>query len=206
MKSSGEKHHRRSIRLKGYDYKQAGAYFVTVVAKDRACLFGEIAHGERRLNDAGRIIQSVWNELPNHYPGVECDAFVVMPNHVHAIIVLVGVGPRAYPDKGQPPKSGQPQGVAPTMALADVVHRFKTVTTKRYIDGVKKSGWVPFVGRLWQRNYYKHIIRNEEELTRIREYVANNPLQWEDDRENPLRSDTVGAGLKPAPMTEPWKV
>ena len=80
---------------------------------------------------------------------------------------------------------GQPQGVAPTLSLPDVVHRLKTLTTKRYSDGVKQHDWPPFPGKLWQRNYYEHIIRNENELNRIREYVVNNPLQWELDRENP---------------------
>jgi putative transposase len=122
MKSGSEKHHRRSIRLKGYDYTQAGAYFVTIVAFHRACLFGHIVDGKMRPNDAGRVVQMVWDELPNHYSDVQCDAFVVMPNHVHGIIVLVGAGGRACPQKGQP------QGVAPTISLADVVHRFKIIT------------------------------------------------------------------------------
>jgi REP-associated tyrosine transposase len=121
-----------------------------------------------------------------------------MPNHVHGIIVLVGAGRSAHPERGQP------QGIAPAISLADVVHRFKTITTNRYIHGVKESGWPRFSGRFWQRNYYEHIIRNEEELARVREYVANNPLQWENDRENPSRS--VGAGLKPARKIKSWEV
>ncbi|MBI3065758.1 MAG: transposase [Deltaproteobacteria bacterium] len=163
MKFEPDKRHRRSIRLRGYDYAQAGAYFVTIVTKDRTCLFGEIVEGQMRLNDAGRSIQATWDELPNHYSSVECDAFVVMPNHFHGIIALVndggvgvndvGAGPCACPEKGKPQKSGQPQGVAPTISLPDVVHRFKTLTTKRYVDGVKSSDWTPFAGRLWQRNY-----------------------------------------------------
>ena len=97
--------HRRSIRLKGYEYSRAGAYFVTLCAQDRACLFGEVVDYESRWNDAGRMIQAVWDEMPDHYPGVETDAFVVMPNHIHGIIILAarGAGDR-----------GQPQGVAPT--------------------------------------------------------------------------------------------
>ena len=97
----------------------------------------------------------------------------------------VGAGLRACP--GQPQEMGQPQGVAPTLGLPDVVHRFKTMTTKRYADGVKRLGWEPFRGRLWQRNYYEHIIRNEESLNRIREYILTNPMRWELDRENPHR-------------------
>ena len=221
MRFDPERHHRRSIRLKGYDYHQAGAYFVTVCTQDRSFLFGEMVHGEMRLNDAGKMVYDVWNDLPAFYPGVQTDAFIVMPNHIHGIIILVGadprvcpnadprvcpgqpsvgVGPCAYPDscprayRGEPPVGvgpraypGQPQGVAPTMGLPDVVHRFKTMTTKRYADGVKRLGWEPFRGRLWQRNYYEHIIRNEESLNRIREYILTNPMRWALDRENPHR-------------------
>jgi REP element-mobilizing transposase RayT len=209
MRFDSDKRHRRSIRLPGYDYAQIGAYFVTIVTQGRVCLLGEVVNGETRLNDAGRIIQAAWDKLPDHYPGVECDEFIVMPNHVHGIIVLVddsdsgidvGAGPRACPGKAKPQKSGQPQGVAPTMSLADVVHRFKTLTTKRYIDGVKASDWTPFAGRLWQRNYYEHVIRGENELNRIREYIRNNPLQWAMDRENPMWTTD-----RPRRNAEPWE-
>ena len=107
-------HHRRSIRLRGYDYSRAGAYFVTICTQNRECLFGEIKNGEMVLNGAGRMVQIVWDEMRGNYPGVETDDFIVMPNHIHGIIVLVGAGPCACPDTGQPQNDGQPQGVAPT--------------------------------------------------------------------------------------------
>jgi putative transposase len=113
--------HRRSIRLKGYDYTQPGTYFVTIVTQGRRHLFGEVADGKILLNDAGQMVNDVWMDLPKHYPGVELDAFVIMPNHIHGIIILVGAGPRACPDTGQPQKMGQPQGVAPTLGLPDIV-------------------------------------------------------------------------------------
>ena len=100
MKYDPDIHHRRSIRLKGYDYSQAGAYFVTICTQNRECLFGEILDGEMALNDAGRMIKTIWHELPEHYPGVGIDAFQVMPNHMHGI-VIVGAGPRACPYKGR---------------------------------------------------------------------------------------------------------
>lgn len=183
---------RRSIRLKEYDYSQAGAYFVTIVTQDRGCLFGDVVDGKMQLNDAGQMVRSVWDDLPKYYAGVETDQFVVMPNHLHGVIVLVGVGPRACPEAG-----GQPQGVAPTntrsaysdalrtLSLADVLHWFKTLTTQRYTAGVRESGWTRFNSRLWQRNYFEHVIRSEDSLNRIRQYILENPMRWEFDRENP---------------------
>jgi len=190
---------RRSIRLKDYDYHHAGAYFVTIVSQDRRCLFGDVVDGKMQLNAASQMVQTVWDELSNNYPGVETDYFVVMPNHIHGVIVFVGADPRACPESG-----GQPQGVAPTktqsayadvarsLSLPDVLHRFKTLTTQRYAVGVKDYGWVRFNGRLWQRNYFEHVIRDENSLHRIREYILDNPMRWEFDRENP-------AALKPEP-------
>jgi REP element-mobilizing transposase RayT len=173
-------HHRRSIRLPGYDYSNAGAYFITICTQNRKCLFGNIIVGatprgcpistpracpEMVLNQAGAMIQTVWDQIPIHYTGTEIDEFVVMPNHIHGIIVI-GAG-----------KTG-------TLSLGDIVHRFKTMTTKRYADGVKQLGWQSFASKLWQRNYWEHIIRNEMELNRIREYIHDNPSQWESDRLN----------------------
>jgi len=192
MTAHDREHPRRSIRLDGYDYAESGAYFVTICTQDHLCLFGEIIDGDMRMTNPGDMVQAVWDELPSHYPGVSTDAFVVMPNHIHGIIMLasVGAGPRACPGSARS-KEGQPQGVAPTrggapaMSLGDVVARFKTLTTRRYTEGVRQSGWWPFPGRLWQRNYYEHIIRNEQALNHIRRYIVGNPQRWAQDRENP---------------------
>lgn len=207
MTDDRAKHRRRSIRLEGYDYSQPGTYFITICTQSKEYLFGDIVDGEMVLNEAGQMVQGVWDELPMHYPDIATDAFTIMPNHIHGIIIIqpsgvgpssstVGAGPRACPggeapssNAGPPspaaesPHRGQPQGVAPTktMSLPDVVHRFKTLTTKRYADGVKHNGWKPFPGRLWQRNYWEHIVHNERELHRIREYIVNNPAKWESD-------------------------
>jgi putative transposase len=174
---------RHSIRLKGYDYSQKGAYFITIVTQNRACLFGETMGDAPQLNDAGRMIRFLWVDMAAHYPGVESHTVVVMPNHIHGIVFLVGAGPRACRDE-----TGQPQGVAPTTPLSvpDVIHRYKTLTTRRYIDGVKQMGWPPFAARLWQRNYYEHIIRDEKSLLRVQEYIATNPMRWAIDPENPF--------------------
>jgi len=186
------RHHRRSIRLRAYDYSQAGAYFVTICAQNRQCLFGEVADGEMRLNDAGRMVHDVWNDLPRHYAGVELDAFVVMPNHVHAIVIIVGAGLKPAPTvraglKPAPTKHGLPE----------IVRGFKTFSSRRINEMRQTSGVA-----VWQRNYYEHIVRDEESLNRIREYVVNNPLRWEWDRENP----TVKAGPSRSHGDDPWPI
>jgi REP element-mobilizing transposase RayT len=179
---------RQSIRLRGYDYSQSGAYFVTICTQNKKCFFGNMLNDEMVLNDAGQMINMIWNELPINYPGINIDKFQIMPNHVHGIIIIDKGQPRDS-TKGQPRgDKGQPRGVAPTasgLSLPDVVHRFKSLTTARYIRGVKQKQWPSFPGKLWQRNYYEHIVRDENELNDIRKYIMENPRKWDLDRENP---------------------
>jgi len=236
------KHHRRSTRLQGYDYAQSGVYAISIVTQDRTCLFGAVVAGAMHPNAAGQMVHAVWEDLSTHYPGVIAGDFIVMPNHIHGLITLVGVAPRGrpglpdrpglpghpdlpghpepsgrpdLPDRPEPPPAannraagdgpgslpaavgqeinpsqaeerGQARGPAPTeLGLADVVHRFKTLTTKRYVDGVKQFGWEAFRGRLWQRNYYERIIRDDAEMDRARRYIVENPLRWDLDAERP---------------------
>jgi len=176
-------HNRHSIRLKNFDYAQAGAYFVTVCAQNRECLFGNIQDNVMVLNDAGRMIETWWLELAIKYPALETDAYIIMPNHFHGIVAVVGAAlfGRPNPDHSQPVI--QPRTAAP--ALSDIVNWFKTMTTNDYIRGVKHHQWRSFPGKLWQRNYYEHVIRNEDDLNKIREYIANNPSGWADDDEHP---------------------
>jgi putative transposase len=171
---------RKSIRLKGYDYSSVGAYFVTLCTQNRECLFGEIKIGKSRqhypelfLNDAGQVVTGIWNQITSYYPGIELDEFIVMPNHLHGIIRIVGADLCVCP--------GQSRGIAPT--LPRIVQRFKTMTTKRYIDGIQHLDWHPFSGKLWQRNYYEHIIRNEDNMNSVREYIQYNVIRWESDEE-----------------------
>ncbi|MGH8589991.1 MAG: transposase, partial [Gammaproteobacteria bacterium] len=242
-----ERHHRRSIRLRGYDYTQAGAYFVTVVTQDRACLFGEALDGEMRLNDAGRMVAAEWDALCTRSINIDLDAFVVMPNHIHGVIVVTGTTGKIGTDGSKTATVGAPlvgaqstmgdivdivgaplvgaqsttgtQTTAATVGaplvgaqsttraqttgaqtgattrlaptLGKIVGAFKSLTTVAYTRGVTTQGWSPFPGRLWQRNYFEHIVRNEESLHRIRQYIADNPARWTDDPENPQR--IVGA-------------
>ena len=170
MKFDPGKHHRRSLRLKGYDYSRSGAYFVTICTHGRECLFGEVMDGDMRLNDVGRAAQAEWVRLPEHFQSVELDEFVIMPNHVHGII-LVGAGLA-------PPDGRGAASSAPT--LGHILRAFKSISAIAVNRLLGRSG-----RSLWQRNYYEHIVRNENELARIREYIANNPAQWALDRENP---------------------
>ena len=192
---------RKSQRKHGYDYSQPGYYAVTVCTQNRSCLFGVIDNGDMRLNDAGRMIGKTWCEIPDHYPDIELDVMQIMPNHLHGIIVVreVGAAPCGRPnlriENGHKPQvglriasplcrsdftipgNGRAQGPSPT-TLSDVMERFKSITTKRYIDGVRARGWHSFSGKLWQRSYHDRIIRNETELNKIRTYICNNPNDW----------------------------
>lgn len=187
MRFNADIHRRRSIRLRNFGYGSAGAYYVTIVTQGREAIFGEVIDSSMLLNERGHMVWDVWRDIPRQYPGIEIDAFVVMPNHTHGIVVItdVGAGPRACPDQtGQSHRLGQPQGVAPTpLSLQDVVHRFKSLTTTKYRRCVSTNGWPSFPGRLWQRNYWERVIRDEPELNRIRQYISDNPANWNDDPE-----------------------
>jgi REP element-mobilizing transposase RayT len=176
------KNHRRSIRLKGYDYTRAGAYFVSICTKDRACLFGDVADGVMRLNQMGHIVRQCWLAIPDHFPHVLLDEFVVMPNHVHGILVImpthiVGAthaSPLQNDDTPTRPRGPQPRSVA------SIVGSFKSAAAKR-INEHRGTPGAP----IWQRNYYEHVIRDDESLNLIRNYIADNPLRWPIDAENP---------------------
>ena len=171
---------RHSIRLKGYDYSQAGGYFVTIVAQLRAALFGEIRGGEMILNDAGRMVETVWDTLPARFPNIELDIFQIMPTHFHSIIIIhepVGAGlvpalalvPAQYLEPI--PQSRATTRVAPT--LGDIVGAFKSITTHAYIQGVDESNWPQFHKRLWQRNYGACPERNEGNTSSVTNPITN---------------------------------
>ena len=174
---------RCSIRLKEYDYSQSGAYFVTICAHDRECLFGEIVDGKMILYDAGRMIDEQWQELETRFPHIELDEYVIMPNHFHGII-LVGATLVVAQETTKDRAGTRP---APTegTTIGDIVGAFKSITTDQYINGVNTEDWQPFSSRLWQRNYYERVIRNEDELNEIRQYIIDNPAKWYTDEENP---------------------
>lgn len=231
MSYDPEIHHRRSIRLKGYDYSQAGAYFITICTYNRNCIFGEIRDGQMHLNEIGRIVETEWLKTSEIRDNVELDAFVVMPNHLHGTIIITGkagtddaigandspnsvdmtvgadrrppdddiglhVGGRA-PDRGiksnvgadrRPPDDDiglhvGAHGRAPLRrqpkSIGSIIAGFKSTVTKQ-INTIRNTPGAP----VWQRNYYEHIIRNEEAFTRIQQYIIENPAQWQYDQEN----------------------
>lgn len=192
------KYNRKSIRLKGYDYSQAGLYFVTICCQNREHFFGKIDNdGQLFLNESGKMIEKWYLELENKFPDIECGEYVVMPNHFHCIVIntgisvgTVGTDLRVCPntnndvvdailgehvlDKILGEHIGSP--------LHRVVQWFKTMTTNEYIRGVNILGWKRFDGKLWQRNYWEHIIRNEQSYVTISEYIKNNPVNWNADK------------------------
>ena len=185
---------RQSIRLKGYDYSQEGLYFITICCQDRLHLFGEIIQGEMVLNDAGKMIEKWYLELENKYPDKICHQMVVMPNHFHCIIENVsdnnnnvsgdhvGMPLRGHPIRGCPEcvTYGMENKIY-NATIGDAVGWFKTMTTNAYICGVKTQNWKRFNKRLWQRNYWEHIIRDEQSFDRISIYIADNPKKWKAD-------------------------
>lgn len=246
MKFNPNIHHRRSIRLKGYDYSQAGLYFITICCQNMAHLFGRIVNDEMELNDAGKMVEEQWLALTERFTNIALHEFIVMPNHFHSILEIVQAPLLSEQNKGhniasgiaglplvgsqdlklnianeivraplvgaqnkeQPPETsqndkstqqGQPQGIAPTdstttpltmppltipknKTIGDMMDAYKSITTVEYIRGVKNLGWQPFNKKVWQRDYYEHIIRDERAYINISNYIINNPANWKGDK------------------------
>jgi putative transposase len=197
-------HHRRSVRLKEYDYSQAGAYFITIVTYQRELIFGEIVNAEMKLSHCGKIVEKWWDEIPSHFPNVETGAFVVMPNHVHGIIFIVErrgavPAPRNYQfinnlgnlqniknkELNKPINSDKTTnlgGETPPLhrpTLGQIIAYFKYQSNKE-MNTVENTN-----RKFWQRSYHEHIIRNETDLKNKTDYIQANPLLWEQDEENP---------------------
>jgi len=194
MKFDPQKHHRHSIRLKDYDYSQAGAYYVTIDVQDHECLFGDIMNCEMILSEAGKMIEEQWIALPERFPNIELDLFQTMPNHFHGIIVVGAtlVVARNMEMKnihenraGTSTEAGTSPARTSNPTLGGIVGAFKSITTNEYMKGVDDKNWPRFCKRLWQRNYYEHVIRDEADLNRIRNYIQSNLANWDDDEENP---------------------
>ena len=168
---------RKNLRLKGFDYSLDGFYFVTICTRDRTCLFGNVVGGSMRLNNFGEIIKSQWSQLERKYPDVKLNHFIIMPNHVHGIIVMTNAGAGSPRPDGR----GLGAGTAPLqrLTLGHVIAYFKYQSTKQ-INVVRG---IPGMS-VWQRNYYERIIRDENDLGRVRQYITNNPILWDSDPDN----------------------
>ena len=171
-----KRHHRRNIRLKGYDYSQPGAYFLTICTYRHELIFGGIVNGEMILNQCAETVLKCWHDLTNYCQHIELSAFVVMPNHVHGIVVIKDVGT----DPGSVP--AKPVKAIKRYSLPEIVRIFKTSSSRR-INSARGTVGTP----VWQRNYWEHVIRNQEAFNRICDYIVTNPKRWYLDRENPDR-------------------
>ena len=170
---------RKSIRLKGYDYAQRGLYFITICTQHHKYLLGEIEDNKMNLNDVGRMVEKWYYELENKFLDIKCNEMVIMPNHIHFIIKNIG----DTNESGEhicEHTSGEHTG----SPLRQIIQWWKTMTTNEYIYCVKNHGWKRFNKHVWQRNYYEHIIRNDEDYKRIAEYIINNPTNWHNDKLN----------------------
>ena len=213
MNYNPQKHHRRSIRLKGYDYSQAGLYFITICCDDRKHRFGTVANGQMQLNEFGQIAWHEWGKLSERFPNITLDVFQIMPNHVHGVIMVgatLAVAPNvddavapndkcsvAPTDNGSFPQNktnglddcdkmilhiGAGASPAPTsiVTIGDMVGAYKSLVSRGCLEIYKSKHQT--MGKLWQRNYYEHIIRNEQSYRNISDYIINNPAKWTDDR------------------------
>jgi len=176
------KHDRRSIRLKGYDYSLPGAYFVTICTQNKRCLFGGVVEGQMRMNDCGRAVHEEWWRTETIRPGIRLDAWVVMPNHVHGIVMITRPpgGTPAAPTRSESVGAHSCAPLRKPRSMASIIAQFKASAARR-VNEMLQSPAAP----MWQRNYYQHIIRSDRELIRIRKYVATNSLHWPFDPENP---------------------
>jgi len=196
MTYNPEIHQRRSIRLKRYDYSQPGAYFVTICAWNKECLFVDVEQGETMLNEYGEIIMKCWDTIPSHFVNVGCDEFVVMPNHIHGVIFINNCRGEVSSPFSEIVATNSKTKTAPIqgretppprkITLGQIVAYFKYQSAKR-INDISNTPGTP----VWQRNYYEHIIRDDRELQAFREYIRYNPIKWNEDEENPEMKGTI---------------
>ena len=209
-------HHRRSIRLRGYDYSQAGFYFITICSQGHAHLFGEIVgadsisapdsistpdaatkqmdslsvnYPKMMLNDAGKMVAQIWHKIPTDFHNARLHEFVIMPNHIHGIIEIVPVGADSISaldsiSANRAEIDSAPTTNDPASSLSNMIQSFKRHTSIEYIKMVKQNIWPSFNKRIWQRNYWEHIIRNGNEYRKIAQYILENPAKWEFDKLN----------------------
>ena len=187
MKYNPQIHHRRSIRLKGYDYSQAGLYFITICCQDRECRFGKIENDAMILNEYGQIAYYEWTKLAERFPNFELDVFQIMPNHMHGIILLNDVGATLAVARDNTVAQNDAindgdirAGASPAPTVGDIVGAYKSLVTNACLEIYKSKN--ELMGKLWQRNYHEHIIRDEQSYITISDYIINNPTKWAEDK------------------------
>jgi len=203
MKYDPNIHHRRSIRLKGYDYSQAGVYFITICCNDRICRFGKIVENEMVLNEFGQIAYGEWIKLSDRFTNFDLDVFQIMPNHMHGIILLNHVGATLAVAQNHATLAVAPNdandavtqndhitqnnavahiraGASPAPTVGDIMGAYKSLVANGCLDIYNTKNET--MGKLWQRNYHEHIIRDEQSYQTISNYIINNPAKWNDDK------------------------
>ncbi len=184
---------RRSIRLKDFDYARYGPFFVTICVEDRKCLFGAVMEGQMHLTHFGHIGESEWRRGAEVRRAAVSDAYVVMPNHFHGIVSILNSGTEALGRAGAHSRAPLRRQ---SRSLGAMIAQFKATTTRRINEDRGTPGTV-----VWQRNYYEHVIRDERDLERIRDYIAANPARWEEDGYHPSRLAGAGAHSR-APLRD----
>ncbi len=172
--------HRKTIRLRDYDYSDPGGYFLTICTHSREELLGKIVNQEMRLSGPGEVVRQWWLRLEERFPDVELDSCIIMPNHIHGIVIILEKERKDVGALHELPLQDTKR-TRRRMVLPRVVGYFKMNSAKQ-VNRLSVSSANP----LWQRNHYEHVIRNQYELSKIREYIENNPAKWDLDRENPL--------------------
>jgi REP element-mobilizing transposase RayT len=192
------RYRRNSLRLPGYDYTRDGLYFVTINVQGHECLFGEVKNNQIFLNSAGKMVNKWWLKLVEKFTHISLDAYIIMPDHFHGIVCIVGAKKGVCPDEKNEgadlcvcPEDCNTKAImgahtgAPIhrtgVSLSRVIQWFKTMTTNEYIQNVKQNEWNPFYEKLWQRGFYDHIIRSKHKLYAIRKYIKNNPSNWHNE-------------------------
>ena len=167
-------YNRKRNRMANFDYSTPGYYFVTICTKGMLEYFGRVQNAKMELNDTGQIVQECWLDLPNHYHNCKLHTFIIMPNHIHGIIEIVGNGFKPFQNE-QPTNKRNGLKPFPTYGLSEIVRGFKTFSSK-YINQKSKHKFT------WQKSFYDHIIRNDNELIRISEYIEKNPMLWKQNK------------------------
>ena len=187
MKYYPDVHHRKSIRLKEYDYSQPGAYFITICTDNKELYFEQYPQLKQMVNRQ-------WHEITSRFDNIQLDEFIIMPNHIHGII-FVGATLAVAPNNragARPAPTIAPNnraGARPAPTIGEIIGMFKSLCVHDWLKYIKENR-IDIVGKFWQRNYYEHVIRKEDELNKIREYIQNNPQRWHLDRENPEKIAT----------------